>query len=866
MKIARATHRTYGVGRSTTKTIAETSDVAVKDIYWNGGRGEDLHIVNGAESMDLRTLLVIDDDTRAQPQVATSLPDGVILIFIPYFIAAPVAGQPDLRGNFGVQVNTVSGVVKVTQAVPRIRSFLIEASVLDSNVAPAKSFSRFIRANAHGGIERIWLTSPEIHLHQNANEQRLTMLAQFDDGRMGQVNNIPGLTWATSAGVTVGVDVGTGKLTISAAAGNATITATLPAAYKVGPVAAAAAPTAKVFCLPPWSTARNAKLIGGSAGMAVRDDVRNFVMLSEGFRAGESAKFEKAAKAFTDFMRTDISARPFGLCSKRMNFWTVFVESQENGTSNLTPLLPLAGNRSEPVPDPIPTRAPPNPKSEEELVERVGYPTKDDRNKAGNMSAAAITAGFAAQTTEWNALYGAGLNANLTEKIYKKWVRLADLRIPDERDTAFGLRSGMWPNAEDPHVARSIGLHPFRTQRAHVDQLLSALKKDTSGTALGDLWGAGKVSRPHVLFICLGGARAGARSPTPEEMIAVSVETDQQPRIKKVGPGMRTELKPFAFPATVSLDARTTFVHESAHSFSLLDEYGERSGDFPATLDDEVKDAVNVQPVSKAMTGAKIDPAKLKWNLPRLDRAAMLVKQPTVTAAGDVDITVVAGQAKFGLGDVVLLRQRPLSPTAKVSKEITVTVPSAAVADGELVKLHGPAGAVTAADFPKESIAFVQKKAGAVKLNLIADEIAAHIKTTGVALNTAFGTPAAGYVCVPKDTPEWSSHWTVQIATNIPADPAVPGKALIPFRPTRRPYIVGAYEGGHKYHCGVLHPTGICMMRQQEIQATTKAAKPGIAYEFCAVCAYVLVDTLDPSKHHKLDKKFIADRHYKAKK
>ena len=64
----------------------------------------------------------------------------------------------------------------------------------------------------------------------------------------------------------------------------------------------------------------------------------------------------------------------------------------------------------------------------------------------------------------------------------------------------------------------------------------------------------------------------------------------------------------------------------------------------------------------------------------------------------------------------------------------------------------------------------------------------------------------------------------------------------------------------------MLHPTGVCMMRQLEIPATTKAAKPGIAYEFCAVCAYVLVDSLDPTKHVDLDKNFIADRHYKATK
>jgi hypothetical protein len=325
---------------------------------------------------------------------------------------------------------------------------------------------------------------------------------------------------------------------------------------------------------------------------------------------------------------------------------------------------------------------------------------------------------------------------------------------------------------------------------------------------------------------------------------------------------MRTRLKPFAFPQTISLDARTTFVHETAHSFGLKDEYG-GADDFPTASEEDFEKTINVQPASTTLAVGLIDPVRLKWNLPRIDRAAVLVKKPTV-AGGDVEITVGAGSARFGVGDVVMLRQRPLDAKSKMTGELTVSTASAPVADGQLVKLNGPAGTVIADDFPAGSIAFVQKTDGAVKLTLIADEIAAHIRTTGVALNTAFGTGATGYVCTPK-TSEWDSHWTVQRATNIPEDPAAPGTGLIPFLPKRTPYIVGAYEGGGGFHCGVLHPTGACMMRAQEIPDTSTTPAPGRAYELCAVCAYVIVDGIDPTKHGNLDRDFIGPRHYRAK-
>jgi hypothetical protein len=59
------------------------------------------------------------------------------------------------------------------------------------------------------------------------------------------------------------------------------------------------------------------------------------------------------------------------------------------------------------------------------------------------------------------------------------------------------------------------------------------------------------------------------------------------------------------------------------------------------------------------------------------------------------------------------------------------------------------------------------------------------------------------------------------------------------------PGLVGVYFGG-RYACGVLHPTGHCMMRNSRDEAST----------FCPVCCYVLVEQINPEKHWEIDREY----------
>jgi hypothetical protein len=81
----------------------------------------------------------------------------------------------------------------------------------------------------------------------------------------------------------------------------------------------------------------------------------------------------------------------------------------------------------------------------------------------------------------------------------------------------------------------------------------------------------------------------------------------------------------------------------------------------------------------------------------------------------------------------------------------------------------------------------------------------------------------------------------VQTPLNLPA-------GLPLDRPRFKAQLVGLWDGGDRYYCGVYHPSGACLMR-----ALLVPGMPLVTYLFCPVCRYFLVDRLDPTKHRVID-------------
>src|SRR5262249_25402078 len=136
---------------------------------------------------------------------------------------------------------------------------------------------------------------------------------------------------------------------------------------------------------------------------------------------------------------------------------------------------------------------------------------------------------------------------------------------------------------------------------------------------------------------------------------------------------------------------------------------------------------------------------------------------------------------------------------------------------GDEVRLRDPASAVVAADYPALSVLCQPvpapasaAAAGDTHAELQSQVIRAHITLTGGPLNAPPppGPPGPQRPCarLPDET-------GIQDATNVPA-------GLPVGRPRFRNWIVGLFEAGAGFDCGVFHPTGICNMRQLQVPTT----------------------------------------------
>jgi hypothetical protein len=160
-----------------------------------------------------------------------------------------------------------------------------------------------------------------------------------------------------------------------------------------------------------------------------------------------------------------------------------------------------------------------------------------------------------------------------------------------------------------------------------------------------------------------------------------------------------------------------------------------------------------------------------------------------------------------------------------------------------------PLTGITPADWPKDSILFRPVR----NPNAVADALGAHlplvapiilnrIAQTGLPLNRApaLAPPQPG--CVKDDR-------------DVQRPPVAALPAGLPVgRPRFRAQIVGLWDGGASFFCGVYHPSGACVMRQLR----TREDLPGKprTFAFCPVCRYVIVDRFDPTKHAVIDRDY----------
>ena len=238
---------------------------------------------------------------------------------------------------------------------------------------------------------------------------------------------------------------------------------------------------------------------------------------------------------------------------------------------------------------------------------------------------------------------------------------------------------------------------------------------------------------------------------------------------------------------------------------------------------------------------------------PRITKAG-LTYPLSQTSPGDTDILMADGHtAQFTAGDTVMLRTRDLLDTTgsvpttpRYSAAMTVRNVDPV---GEAVTLTAAVPGAPSDVFPGGSVLIgVVLDANGQPLPLLSQVVRDHLERTDHPVNRRPGTACTVPILDGK-ADEFGILWAV----NLPAALLSPTS---PYAPVER--IVGLYDGGMIYNCGVYHPTGACLMRGGAFQTATGGSS---GYTFCHVCRYLLVDRADPRAHAAIDGPY-AKKHY----
>ena len=787
----------------------------------------------------------------------------------------PAAGEGFTQG---VHVNRTTGKVTVQPrpAGSRLRTFAVTGTVKQG----PNEFKARLRVHVHDGVVAKWITPESLTVRQGAKGMRFSVLARFDDGVIGDITNWGGPdplpfdidelavhpmdsrkpvhTWSrgTASGQGIAVNPITGEITAQTNSGFATVN------LHVGngpPIA-----SASVFAAPPWSTPTKLTRIAGPGFTAIgRPDIHNVLFLPDGFTANDPLgtdrlDYEFYVRELVHQLNTNAQTRPFDVLSRKFNYFSAWVPSPQAGCSVLAevfsdpadqrPDLPtghVVGRNVTPLPDGKPPAA--GQMGLLELLDTVGWPIP-----AIDLPGTA-PAGLAAA---WLALYGRPASAAAITNAFPEWLKRNSRVLINERDTAFHMSHNHRPYANGrPTDSSNLSFHPLRMTAADFDTFLKALT-DEDGKPVGAAWAEGGPDQALVVIVCRTNRFGGSKAPRANNTasyIGVSVGSRLTYEFLPVTTGV--DLVADAVPPHVDPAPWAIAAHELAHSFDLADEYGV-GGPLPAGRVSYVRAHNNVQEFAALQTNGVLVAANIKWRWLRLRRAAVLRSpgpgvdpvRPDPDGGGQYLITVGREQAiEFDPSrDVVRLRTRGPLRTPTFSDRLrllavhanTLTVrPFSDVGfdprlwtpgDLVVVPVRGPDP-----DF--------QARVLGPDLQLVHKSVVDLINTTHNPLN-ASKTAANNRTCTTPDP-------VVRDEANL--------FATKPARPLVAKRIVGLFEGGAAYDCGVYHPTGQCIMNETHVETATGGA---IATPFCVVCRYALVDLIDPSGHGQIDADY--DREY----
>jgi hypothetical protein len=412
--------------------------------------------------------------------------------------------------------------------------------------------------------------------------------------------------------------------------------------------------------------------------------------------------------------------------------------------------------------------------------------------------------------------------------------------LANERNTAFHIAIGGRPAADFSGEQHYPGFHDLRLHPNDFDAFLRGLSQkptDPGHDPEGKVWARGGKDEALIVFFCRS-VREGAANVRRSEKARAVLMTLEERTTHQVAQNVEGNgfdlLVSAVQPARARMSCWLTLAHELAHSFRLEDEYGGKVGDVLPEDRRFVDASANTQRHETLLVSGTLDADKTKWNWPRIKKAAVYVSLSPASPQPQPPrflCKLERQRDKFNKGDIVHLRSRDLLNSPVFSHSLKVAKVTGNLLELELLPTSDPpAQALMQAPF---GIIFVKQGPRANPNLIIHFEAISQINTTGNPTNASH-TDSANRACTP------GSKAFPTPATNYPQ-----GKTPNP--PKFRSWIVGLYESGRSYDCGVYHPTGVCIMR------TLRHRGGSTVYQFCHVCRYAMVDLIDPTQHGAID-------------
>ena len=665
---------------------------------------------------------------------------------------------------------------------------------------------------------------------------RFSLRAQFDDQVIGDLTENHAVTWSDPGGHVR--NDGTISLVASDNPGDKFfVTATLPP--EMGGASTPLGPTVQVARKwadepsPPKLTIVSG---GGLPAAGTAENSPNVLMLGDGFRPQDQDSFDRIIDTFVTRIKTNLLTKPYNLLSSRINFWKAFLPADQAGISFRTEIYSMGFNNfARPIP--AATKPPADgPWELEHLVYAVGLPIPGDDSDSRTPEIL---------RTEWGILLETDPSPHITDDLIRDWKQRAGRSLIEERDGFPGMSYGLPPAANNTNIAK-LDLHESRAGVSGLRPFYRVLVNDgvqlADGRPVGVLWAEQRFRFDNTDLVVVISSFPGGRALNGTGYLTISTRNGNAyiPIAPVAGRNAYT-LDFTAVPNDVEADSARTLAHELGHSFGLGDEYGDFSGVFPRDHADVLK--ANLQTEKDTQIPDPADPTKriisgdqIPWIWHRIVAATVVNGDMTAEGVDSFRIPVEPDVSfRFAKDDQLLLRPRvrgkPLRKFDPTEISNTLIVLEDPQPDSILVRATG---AISAQRFPAGSLLFKPKPAPASVVSLaypFAEMTAKNIKDA----ITKNKKPLTEVPCVPDDS-DPQRPILDDTEGRTPVDNLRPSLA----DQTR---IVGLYAAGSLWSCGIFHPTGQCMMRQDhEAHA-----------EFCAVCRYILVDMIAPEFHSEID-------------